>query len=78
MAEIGIKALKAHASEIVSDVEEGNAYVVTRRGRPAAVILPIDEAEDVVLANADDFIKMRRRARSDHRQGRSIPIDELD
>lgn len=77
MAEVGIKALKAHGSEIVSDVEEGNAYVMTRRGRPAAVILPIDEAKDAILANTVEFIKMRRRASSEHRQNHSIPIGEI-
>lgn len=78
MAEIGIKALKAHASEIVSEVEEGGAYVVTRRGRPAAVLIPVEEAEDAVLSNADEFIRMRRRARSDHKKGRSVSIGDLD
>src|SRR6266516_7257642 len=76
MAEIGIKELKASASRVVEQVEAGASYVVTRRGRPAAVLMPVEEAEDLVLANASEYVRMRRRAREDHRAGRSVPLDE--
>lgn len=78
MAEIGIRDLKAHASQVVNDVEAGTAYVVTKHGRPAAVLLPIDEAEDAVLANADEYIRMRKSARADYRAGRTMSIGDLD
>ncbi len=77
MAEIGIKELKAAASRVVEEVEAGASYVVTKRGRPAAVIVPIEDAEDLVMANADEYLRMRRKARSDYRQGRSVPLTEL-
>ena len=57
MAEIGVKELKSTASAVIDRVEGGAAYVVTRRGRPAAVLLPVEEAEDLVLANADEYIR---------------------
>lgn len=63
VAEIGLKELKASASRVIDEVEAGASYVVTKRGRPAAVIVPIEDAEDLVLANAEQFIKMRRRGR---------------
>ena len=78
MAEIGVKELKATASAVIEDVEAGGAYIVTKRGRPAAVLLPVDEAEDLVLANADEYIKMRREARAAHAKGRSTSLDDLD
>ena len=77
MAEIGIKELKASASEVIERVEGGAAYVVTKRGRPAAVLLPLDEAEDLVLANADEFIKMRRRGRAAYRKGQTTDLRDL-
>jgi prevent-host-death family protein len=77
MAEIGIKQLKATASAVIDDVEAGGAYVVTKRGRPAAVLLPIEEAEDLVLANADEFLRMRREARSAYAKGRTTSLTEL-
>ena len=78
MAEIGIKQLKATASSVIDEVEGGSAYVVTRRGRPAAVLLPLDEAEDLVLANTDEFVRQRRRARADYAKGRTVGLEDLD
>lgn len=77
MAEIGIKELKSAASRVVEEVSSGRSYVVTKRGRPAAVIMPIEEAEDLVLANAEEFVAMRRRAREAYRKSRSRPLREL-
>jgi prevent-host-death family protein len=46
MPEVGVRELKAHASEIIREVREQRArYVVTYRGRPVGVLLPLDEAD---------------------------------
>ena len=78
MAEIGVKELKAAASAVIEDVERGAAYIVTKRGRPAAVLLPVEEAEDLVLANADEYVRMRRQARAAYKRGVTVPLSELD
>ena len=78
MAEIGVKELKATASAVIDEVQGGAAYVVTKRGKPAAVLLPIDEAEDLVLANADEYIRLRREARAAYARGRTTSLSELD
>lgn len=78
MAEIGIKELKATASGVIDEVERGAAYIVTKRGRPAAVLLPIEEAEDLVLAHADELIRMRRQARAAYARGRAVSLRDLD
>jgi hypothetical protein len=52
--------------------------VVTKLGRPAAVLLPIEEAEDLVLANADEYVRMRRQARAAYAKGRTTSLDDLD
>jgi prevent-host-death family protein len=77
MAEIGIKELKSGASRVIDEVSGGRSYVVTKRGRAAAVIVPLEEAEDLVLANAAEFVTMRRRARAAYRKGRATPLREL-
>jgi prevent-host-death family protein len=77
MAEIGIKDLKSGASRVIDEVSSGKSYVVTKRGRPAAVIMPVEEAEDLVLAHAEEFIAMRRRAREAYRRGRSQALREI-
>jgi prevent-host-death family protein len=41
--EIGIRELKSRASELVRAVKEERArYVITQRGKPAALIIPLD------------------------------------
>jgi prevent-host-death family protein len=77
MAEIGVKELKATASAVIDRVEGGTAYVVTRRGRPAAVLMPIEKAEDLVLANADAYVRIRREARAAYAEGRTVALSEL-
>ena len=43
--EIGIRELKSRASEVVRAVKEERArYVITQRGKPAAMIVPVDAA----------------------------------
>jgi prevent-host-death family protein len=77
VAEIGIKDLKSGASRVIDEVSAGRSYVVTKRGRPAAVIIPLEDAEDLVLANAEEFIEMRRRGRADHRKQRTKKLEDL-
>lgn len=77
MAEIGVKELKATASAVIEEVEGGAAYIVTKRGRPAAVLLPVEEAEDLVLANADEYLRMRRAAREAYAKGRTTSLRDV-
>ena len=77
VAEIGVKQLKATASAVIEQVEGGTAYVITKRGRPAAVLLPVEEAEDLVLANADEYVRMRREARAAYAKGQTTSLKEL-
>ncbi len=77
MAEIGVKELKATASAVIERVESGAAYVVTKRGRPAAVLMPVDEAEDLVLASADEYLRMRRAARAAYAKGRTTNLKDV-
>jgi prevent-host-death family protein len=51
--EIGIRELKTHVSEVVRAVKETRArYVITQRGKPAALIIPLDAAP--TKAQGDD------------------------
>lgn len=74
---VGIRELKNRATEILRGVEERKApVVVTRHGRPSALILPIDspEAEDYVLSHAPAIIASLREAESDRRRGKTIGL----
>ena len=47
MRQIGVRELKARASEVLRDVRDSHAeYVVTLRGRPVGVLLPLDEGAE--------------------------------
>ena len=44
MPDVGVRELKTHASEIVREVREsGASYVITYRGKPVGVLMPLDE-----------------------------------
>lgn len=48
MPDVGVRELKTRASEIIREVRERRArYVITYRGRPVGVLLPLDEAAQV-------------------------------
>jgi len=44
------------------------------RRTAASVLLPIDEAEDIVLANADEFVRMRRQGRTAYKARRTTRL----
>lgn len=74
---IGIRELKNKATQILRSVEDrGTPVVVSRHGRPTALILPIDspEAEDYVLAHAPEIVHSLREADRDLKQGRTVPL----
>lgn len=78
MAAVGIRDLKTHASDIVERAEAGEAFLVTRRGKPVAVVLPFTvDAEDLILAHAPHFIRLREQGRSDWRKGKTVGWDSL-
>ncbi len=54
MAEIGVRELKARASEIVHEVKEhGKHYTITRRGRPVALLIPVEEGSELETGAGD-------------------------
>ncbi len=65
MPEIGIRELKAQASEIVRAVREERAeYVITHRGKPVAMIVPFEEApEEKPLAPGDWWARIEEIGR---------------
>jgi prevent-host-death family protein len=49
MPDVGVRELKIHASEIIREVRERRArYVITYRGRPVGLLMPLDEASAAI------------------------------
>ncbi len=45
MPDIGVRELKTRASEIIREVREERArYVITHRGHPVGLLIPVDDA----------------------------------
>lgn len=80
MESYGIRELQRRPSEIVEQVEKtGRPALVTRYGKLAAVLMPIDSDafEDYVMANAPEFVASMREAEEDVREGRTRPAEEI-
>ena len=74
---IGIRELRNRATQVLRSLEERRSgVIVTRHGRPAALILPIDapEAEDYVLSHAPDIVASFRAADTDLKAGRTVSL----
>lgn len=73
MAAIGIRELKAGASDIIRRSQRGELFLVTHRGRPVSVLLPLNEdVEDLILREAPRFVRMRERARRELALGKTV------
>jgi prevent-host-death family protein len=48
MPRIGLRQLKAHASEVLRDVQNNRTrYIVTNRGEPVGIVIPYAPGQDV-------------------------------
>jgi hypothetical protein len=39
--------------------------------------MPVEEAENLVLANAGEYVEMRRRGRRDYKKGRTQRLEDI-
>ena len=62
MREIGSYDAKTHLPEILRDVERGETYVVTRRGRAIARIIPAGSEAPEKVQSVIDNIRERRKS----------------
>lgn len=55
MPGIGVRDLKTRASEIVQNVRDRHArYIITYRGQPVGLLVPLDEARVAPLVSTDE------------------------
>jgi len=68
MEEIGIRELKARVSEVVRAVKERRVrYLITQRGRPVALLVPLDALPP--QPNADEVWARLERIREELGKG---------
>jgi prevent-host-death family protein len=79
MPSVGIRKLGRSLSAVVREVREtGEPAVVTDRGRPVVLMVPIDQEqlEDFVLANAPAFATGMQSAENDLASGQTRSLEE--
>ena len=65
MSTVSLRDLARHTGSVIDEVvQSGKPALVTKRGRPVAVVINVeDEAfEDYILAHAPEFVEGRREA----------------
>jgi prevent-host-death family protein len=77
---VGVRELKTHAARILRHVRDSRAsYILTHRGQPVGVILPLDASEEAI-PSADDvqagaawdtFVRAGQRIQKRFRPGAS-------
>ena len=79
MPAVRVTDLKARATQIMRRVETGSEFMVTKRGRPIAMILPIadDELEDWILAHHAEAVRRRTEAFERIAAGEYVTAKEL-
>lgn len=76
---VNVRELSRGTSRVVASVvRTGRPAIVTKGGRPVALVTALDpdELEDWVLANAPEFVKGMRRADADLAAGRTISLED--
>jgi len=59
--QIGAFEAKTHFSQIINEVERGADYVVTRRGKPVAKIIPFEQKQEMTFQEAVAALKEFRK-----------------
>lgn len=80
MTVVGVRELAKRASAIVDDVAVNNeSAVITKRGKPVAVLLPIDSErlDDHLLATAPEFLAATAAADIELREGRTVALADV-
>lgn len=74
-----IRELQKDASAIINLAEKGEDVIITKRGKPAAVIYPLNEEliEDYLIQHSPAIRRKLAEGLKDAKAGRTIPIGDL-
>lgn len=69
--------LKNKTNKLLRQVMNGEAVIITYRGKPAASLTPLseDDLEDFVLEHSPKVRKMLAEAEADRKAGRVLPLE---
>jgi prevent-host-death family protein len=74
-----VKELQKDASGIIRLVEKGEDVIITKRGKPAAVIYPLTEdmIEDYMIQHSPGIRKKIEEGLKESREGKIIPLRDI-
>lgn len=79
MVTVGIRELKSQIAAFVERAEGGEPIVVSRHGKPVAVMLPLDmDVEEVLIANSSALAARRASALVELQRGEFVREADLD
>ena len=76
---VSIKDLSRSPSRYVDMAAEGECVIITRNGKPRAVLAEMSEEdiEDFILARHLEMDKAFSQARKEHARGRTVSAEDL-
>jgi len=77
---VGIRDLGRNPSEVIARVVKSHgSVIITSRGRPVAVLVPVDEAEveDFILTHAEQYVRARRLTDAGLPLGRTHALSDV-
>ncbi|MCA1783800.1 MAG: type II toxin-antitoxin system Phd/YefM family antitoxin [Intrasporangiaceae bacterium] len=79
---VPVREFRTHLADLLDEVADRREHVtVTRRGRPAAVLVPVDEyealEETAEILSDEDTLAAIRHGLDDLATGDLIPLDEV-
>lgn len=79
MKSMRLRDAKASLSAVVGAAERGEATTITKHGRPAAVVVPVEDAQRLYPANKPSFFELLMRIPVDLEIERdTTPLREVD
>jgi prevent-host-death family protein len=59
--QIGVFEAKTHFSKLLEKIEQGNDFIVTKRGKTVARIIPFEKKPEITFKEAvDQLVEMRK------------------
>ena len=75
---INASKLRSHFKDAMTHVKESKRpLVITERDVPTAVLLDIDEFEDVLSLRDKTFLSSIKKAREEHKKGQVFDMEDI-
>ena len=72
--EVGIRELRDGLSRVLAELPEEGRVLITKHGRPVAILITVEESYDYVLAFAQEFVEARLEAREAHAASKAAEL----